>query len=64
MLDYYVVRFFLSAESLAYIVAAWAWWRVWQEPNAPRLSLAAMWTGLGLLANTAQVAAKIMLHVR
>jgi hypothetical protein len=62
MLDYYVVRFLLSAESLAYIVAAWGWWRVWQEPITTRISLAAMWTALGFLANTAQVAARIMLH--
>jgi hypothetical protein len=62
MLDYYIVRFLLSAESLAYMIAAWGWWRVWQEPIASRISPAAMWTGVGFFVNIAAIAAKIMLH--
>ena len=37
MIDNYGVRFLLAVESLAYMLAAWGWWRVWRQPTAPRI---------------------------
>jgi hypothetical protein len=61
MLDHYIVRFLLSAESLVYLIAAWGWWRVWQEPIASRIR-PRRHVDRPRLPNIAAVAAKIMLH--
>jgi hypothetical protein len=47
MTDDYLVRLLYSAESLGYIVAGWAWWRVWASPSRRRLKLAAVFTAVG-----------------
>ena len=47
MLDHFAVRFLYSAESLSYILAAWAWLRVWHVPDRNRVGLAALCSGLG-----------------
>jgi len=46
MLELYVVRLALAGESLGYMVAAWAWLRVWQQPDACRVSIAGGITAL------------------
>ena len=44
MIDNYAIRLLLAAESLAYLIVAWGWWRVWRQTTAERVSLAALLT--------------------
>jgi hypothetical protein len=60
MLDIYGVRFLLAAESLAHMLAAWGWWRVWRLPSAARLSLAALATCLCFTLKIIRIAVMIV----
>lgn len=61
MIDNNAVRYLLAAESLAYLLAAWGWWRVWQQPTAPRISRAAFYTALCFPLNFVRIALVIIL---
>ena len=62
MLDPYPLRFFYAAESLGYVVAGWAWYRVWQDPTRSRLSLAAMCTAVGFCIKFARISLAIVMR--
>jgi len=61
MIDNCAVRFLLAAESLAYMLAAWGWWRVWQKPSALRVGHAAFYTALCFPLKFVRIALVIIL---
>ena len=62
MLDDYAVRFLYAAESLAYFLAGWAWWRVWQDPTRSRLSAAAVCTAVGFCIKFIRISVAIVMR--
>ncbi len=62
MLDDYLVRVFYAGESLGYLVAGWAWWRVWQDPTRARVSIAAACTLVGFCIKFARISLAIIMR--
>jgi hypothetical protein len=59
MIELYSVRLLLAAESLTYVLAAWGWWRVWQQPIVERLSAAAAYTVICCLLKVVRIAVEL-----
>ena len=62
MTDPYILRLLYAAESLGYIFAGWAWWRVWLKPIRPRFELAAVATAAGFAIKFARLSLVIVLN--
>jgi len=61
ILDNYAIRFLLAAESLAYMIVAWGWWRVWRQTTAERVGLAALLTAACLPLRLVRIALALIL---
>ena len=64
MLPSYSVRFFYALESISYLLAIWAWWRVWRDPQRAELALAAICTCSGFGVKFFRVALLLMMTAR
>ena len=62
MLNDYAVRFLYSAEALGYLVAGWAWWRVYRSPSGVSVSVAAACTGAGFCIKFARVSLALVIR--
>jgi hypothetical protein len=62
MADHYILRLLYSAESLGYILAGLAWWRVWLEATRSRLELAAVMTAVGFAIKFARLSLLIAIR--
>jgi hypothetical protein len=58
------VPYLLAAESLAYVCASFAWWRVWKHQGARELSVAAFSTCLCVGLTAFRIGLQIVLSVR
>ena len=47
MIDNWWARYLYAADSFGCLLAAWAWWRVYQKPTEHRLCFAAICTAAG-----------------
>jgi hypothetical protein len=61
MLFTYAVRFLYALESLSYLLAIWAWWRVWREPQRAELAVAAICTCSGFGVKFIRVAVLLVM---
>jgi ABC-type lipoprotein release transport system permease subunit len=61
MLSSHAVRYFFALESVSYMLALWAWWRVWREPKRNQLEFAAICTCSGFGVKLIRVALIVML---
>ena len=62
MLNDYAVRFLYSAEALGYLVASWAWWRVYRSPGRDSVGFAAACTAAGFGIKFARVSVAIVMR--
>ena len=63
MIEHYEVRFLYAAESLSYLLAAYAWWRVCGRADLNRVKFAALCTGAGFAFKFFRISAAMMLRV-